>query len=141
MNEFENIEQRSGNTEAMLTAFEDEPEYSATKVNDLTSDDTSAFATLNTAGNTIISSDENENGITDVEPSDEQTLIDKYKSLTTENSEASMKQVMETILLHKAEFVGHHNGWSYQHAPLEITETAKTNFFICLEMIVSLLYW
>ena len=68
MNEFENIEQRSGNTEAMLTAFEDEPEYSATKVNDLTSDDTSAFATLNTAGNTIISSDENENGITAVEP-------------------------------------------------------------------------
>jgi len=32
MDEFENIEQRSGNTEAMLTAFEDEAEYSTKEV-------------------------------------------------------------------------------------------------------------
>ena len=52
-----------------------------------------------------------------------------------------MQQVMETILLHKADFVGHYKGWYYQHAPSEITETAKTKIFICLEMIVPLLYW
>ena len=59
MDEFENIEERSGNTEAMLTAFEDEPEYSNTEVNDITSDETSAFATSNIVENGI-SSDENE---------------------------------------------------------------------------------
>ncbi len=31
MDEFENIEERSGNTEAMLTAFEDEPESKSTQ--------------------------------------------------------------------------------------------------------------
>jgi hypothetical protein len=140
MDEFENIEQRSGDTEAMLTAFEDEAEYSTKEVNDLTSDEISTYTASNTAENTI-SSDEIESGSNSVQPMDEQAIIDKYKSLATENSEVSMKQVMETILLHKAEFVGHHKGWSYQHAPLEITETAKTKFFICLEMIVPLLYW
>ena len=80
MDEFENIEERSGNTEAMLTAFEDEPEYSNTEVNNLTSDETSEFATSNIVENGI-SSDENEY----VQPSDEQALIDKYKSSVTES--------------------------------------------------------
>jgi hypothetical protein len=52
-----------------------------------------------------------------------------------------MKSFMEQLLFRGQDYSDDFGNLTYQWAPREITESAQTKFFICLNLICPLLYW